>query len=585
MKKFFTLFLMFFAFLSVNAQKKEKVKDTVKTEVVNIITKYNPKIADAKKIKKSPKINLLKKSERKKLEYAIFSAPVASTFIPKSGVVKGIDVGVKERVYKNYLALGFGNYRTSYVDAFLHHQTRFNNEFGFNAKYLVSQENVKNSFVDSDFLNFNTGVFYKKQDRYFDWKIGLNSEKSTYKWYGLPNETYTEPILYSINEEQIYNSFKLIGDMDFKDSYIDYGKIKASYYTDTYNSTEILARFDAKLDFPLKFINNNFNDISIKTNAEFLKGEFKKSYKDLNPINYSITTFGVNPEYKMNFKSVKIKTGVKLIASLDSENNLNNVFALPDLFIESPIIKGTIDVYAGVSGNLYTNTYKGFSEENPFVSPTLFITQTLEKSNFFIGFNGKMTRDVSYNIKANYKEEEDKPLFLRNASKFNGVNTNIEGYEFGNSFNVIYDDVKTTTIFGEIEYNVSKNLSFSTQGIYNIYTTKNALEAWNLPAFEASLRTKYKNRKWFAITNIFYVSERKDALYNSQFPSSISAIEKIDSFIDVNLNGGYHINDKFSAFLKLNNILNSNYDRFANFNTQGFQVLAGITYKFDFLGF
>jgi outer membrane receptor protein involved in Fe transport len=50
----------------------------------------------------------------------------------------------------------------------------------------------------------------------------------------------------------------------------------------------------------------------------------------------------------------------------------------------------------------------------------------------------------------------------------------------------------------------------------------------------------------------------------------------------VNLNGGYHFNDKFSAFLRLNNVLNTAYQRFANFNTQGFQALAGITYKFDF---
>lgn len=73
-----------------------------------------------------------------------------------------------------------------------------------------------------------------------------------------------------------------------------------------------------------------------------------------------------------------------------------------------------------------------------------------------------------------------------------------------------------------------------------------------------------------------------DALYNAEFPSSLSGIQTLNSFVDVNLDGGYHFNDKFSAFLKLNNVLNTNYQRFANFNTQGFQALAGFTYKFDF---
>jgi outer membrane cobalamin receptor len=102
-----------------------------------------------------------------------------------------------------------------------------------------------------------------------------------------------------------------------------------------------------------------------------------------------------------------------------------------------------------------------------------------------------------------------------------------------------------------------------------------------LPTIETSVSTKYKKNKWFANADIFYVSERKDGLYSSQFPSALSEIEIIDSFVDVNLNGGYHFNDKFSAFLKLNNILNTDYQRFANFNTQGFQILGGIAYKFD----
>jgi len=52
--------------------------------------------------------------------------------------------------------------------------------------------------------------------------------------------------------------------------------------------------------------------------------------------------------------------------------------------------------------------------------------------------------------------------------------------------------------------------------------------------------------------------------------------------VDVNLNGGYHFNDFVSAFIKLNNVLGTDYERYANFNVQGFQVLAGATYKFDF---
>jgi len=586
MKKGFTLFLTSFIFLSINAQKKEVVKDTVKTEVVNIVTKYNPKIADAKKIKKNPKIKLLKKNNKKKLKYTIFSAPVASTFIPKSGGVKGIDIGVKERIYKNYVAAGFGNYTTPFFDAFLHHSTRFKNEIGFYAKYLAAQENIENSILNTNFSNFNVGAFYKKYDRYFDWKVSLNSERDTYNWYGLPKISFTEPITNTIIEEQVYNYFELIGEFDFTDSYIDYGRIKGFYFTESFNSSEIFVKFDTKIDLPLTFLNPKLNDISIKTSAEYLKGEFKNSYKDLNRMEYSTTTIELNPEYKIKYGNFLLKTGIKLTASFDNKNDVTNSFILPDVYLEGGIVKNYLNIYGGVTGDLKTNTYKGFSEENPYISPTLLITQTLEKLNLFVGFNGKINNNLGFNIKASYKKEEDKPLFLRNAYKSDGTNnsvngTTLKGYEYGNSFNVYYDDVKTTSIFTEIEYDYSNNLSFGLQGTYNIYKLENATEAWNLPTIETSISTKYKKNKWFANADVFYVSERKDGLYSSQFPSAVSKIEIIDSFVDVNVNGGYHFNDKFSTFIKLNNILNTDYQRFANFNTQGFQILGGFAYKFD----
>ncbi len=185
------------------------------------------------------------------------------------------------------------------------------------------------------------------------------------------------------------------------------------------------------------------------------------------------------------------------------------------------------------------------------------------------------------------KFEEDKPLFIRNASKSDGTNNAIngnvlKGYEYGNSFNLYYDDIKTNSIYLELEYDFSRYLSFKTQGVYKKYTLEYGLNAWNLPSIEASFSTKYNNNKWYASADIFYVDERKDILYNAQFPSSLKGIETLSSFVDVNINSGYHFNDKFSAFLKLNNVLNTDYQRFANFDTQGIQVLGGITYKFDF---
>ena len=590
MRNSITFLFLFFGIAVLKAQTKptsEKKKDTVKTEIVNVVSSYTPTIADAFKIKKNPKIELIERSKKKEMKYTIFSAPVASTFVPKSGAVKGINVGVKERLYNNYLAAGFGNYTTPFVEVFLHKKNRFNDEYGLYAKYISSENSIENTFLNSNYSNFESSIFYGRKERILDWKVTFNSERNSYNWYGLPDFITDENLQNAINEEQRYNFFELIGDLTFEDSYINLTKIGVSYFSDAYQSKELFLTTNVNFEFPLTGISAKLNDIKIDTKLEFLKGEFNQDYKGFNNLSYTLITARIQPYYQFTYRDFTIKTGLKTYFSLDTENSANNFLIYPDLKISTPIVQNYISVYTGITGDLFTNTYKSFSDENPFVSPTLFITQTSENYNYFLGFNGKITDKINFNIKGNYKFEEDKALLLRNNSKSDGTiaianNIPLEGYEYGNSFGIFYDDVKTTTIFGEIEYEFSERIALGTNFQFDKFETKNSPEAWNLPNSKASLFGKYKQEKWYTETSIFYIGKRKKATYNGTFPSSFSSPQNLNSYIDVNLNGGYHFNDKFSAFLKLNNILNANYQRFSNFDVQGFQILGGFTYKFDF---
>ena len=589
MKKGFLILLFFFGLLSSKAQETTPVKkiDTVKTEVVEVITTYNPEIADANKIKKNPIIKLSDKSRKKKLAYNIFSAPVASTFIPKSGVVKGIDVGVKERIYDNYIAAGFGSYTSPYFEAYIHNHKRFQSEFGLSAKYAASLDNIKNTELDSNFSNLITSIFYKQEERYFDWKVTLNTERNEYNWYGIKENSFSENVINTIQENQKYNYFNAVGEIDFIDAYIDKSILSFSYFTDDYNSSEFLINLDTGLDLPIDFISRNLNNLKIKTKLELLNGKFKSGYTNQDELKYSIFTTKINPQYNTTFAGFSLKLGTKFFASFDSENSKNNFLLYPDIKLQKTIIKDKLNIYSGVFGDFHTNSYKNFTEENPYISPTQFITQTSEKYNVFLGLNGVINNDISFNISGSIKEEQDKSLFIRNNSKSNGVNTSLngvefKGFEFGNSFTVIYDDVKTTSFLAEIEYDFTKNIIFAANFQFDNFTMATESEAWNLPTMQTAFVAKYKSNKWHATSNVFYVGERKDVIYTSSSQSTLNDVQTLDSFVDVNLNGGYHFNDKFSAFLKLNNILNSNYQRFANFNIQGFQILGGITYKFDF---
>jgi hypothetical protein len=584
----FLFLLMGVAFLNAQTKKStEKKKDTVKTEIVNVISSYTPTIADAFKIKKNPKIELLNSSKKRPMKYSVFSAPVASTFIPKSGVVKGINLGKKERLYNNYAAVGFGNYTTPFVELFLHNENRYQDEYGLFTKYTSSENSVENTFLNSNYSDFKSRLFYGRKERILDWKITFNSERAIYNWYGLPDFITNNNLQNAINEEQRYNLFELVGDLNFKNSYIDIAKAEVSYYSDAYQTKELLLQTKVNFKFPLKAISPKWNDLKVESKIAFLTGEFQQDYQGVSELGYSIFTASIQPNYEFTYQDFSVKIGIKSYLSLDIENSITNLLLYPDLKISTPIVQNHISLYAGATGDLYTNTYKSFSDENPFVSPTLFITQTSESYNYFLGFNGKINQNISFNIKGNYTFEEDKALFIRNNSKFNGTtptanDTPLKGYEYGNSFGVYYDDITTTSLFGEIEYDFSEIITLGTNFQLDNFETKNSTEAWNLPTSKASLFGKYNKEKWMAETTVFYVGERKDAIYSGSYPSSISGSQSLDAYIDINISGSYHFNDKFSTFLRLKNILNNDYQRFSNFHVQGFQILGGFTYKFNF---
>lgn len=592
MKKHIVL-LAILAISIANAQEKkvpEKAKDTIiKTEVVNVVTSYVPKITDAFKIKQKPIIKHTKETQKKELEYQIFSVPVASTFIPKSGTMKKVDLGKRERLYPNYLSLGFGNKITPFLEAYVRRNESYNSEFGAHVKFLLSVDPVENTKLSSTYYNANLNLFYAQQERYFNWKAGLNAERNKNNWYGLPtNIAFTNATISAIEEEQAYNSFKIFGNINFDDSYLEEANGSINYFSDVLSSSEFLIDADATFKFPLDNFHRQLNDLYIKTTLSYLGGKFEKSYSNQNELKHSFFTIGLQPTYKFNVQDLAIKLGAKTYFSLDLENKANNFFIYPDIEISYPIIKDFANVFVGASGDLETNTYQSLADKNPFISPTQSVFQTNKKYNAFAGIRGKLDAQFSYNFKASYSDIENNTFFALNQSKSDGTNTagtnafSLLGYEYGNSFNTEYDDIKLVSIFGEAAFNGIKNLTVGINAQFNLYTLTNQQEPWNTPNIKGELFGTYKTNKWFAGANFFFVGERKGKLYNA-LPAQTYTRISLKSYFDVNFNGGYHFNDSFSAFLNLNNVLNNNYQRFTNFNVQGFQAMGGLTWKFDSL--
>jgi hypothetical protein len=76
---------------SIQSYAQQRQKDTIDTDVVNVVKPYTPTISDAFKVKETPTLDDSTNTTKKEVKYNIFSIPVASTFTPAKGKAATVD--------------------------------------------------------------------------------------------------------------------------------------------------------------------------------------------------------------------------------------------------------------------------------------------------------------------------------------------------------------------------------------------------------------------------------------------------------------------------------------------------------------
>jgi outer membrane receptor protein involved in Fe transport len=266
---------------------------------------------------------------------------------------------------------------------------------------------------------------------------------------------------------------------------------------------------------------------------------------------------------------------------LDTKNNNNQLLIYPKINASFNVVDDLMLFYVGAEGNLEQNTYSDFANENPFVSPRLTIATTDKQYDLFAGLKGKLTNNISYNIRGSYVNERNKALFKSNEY---ANSTMKEGYTLGNSFEVVYDDMKTLSFFGELKADLSEKVSLGINGTFNSYTNKIQKEAWNLPAIKLDSKIDFIiSEKWYAGANVFFVGERKEEQsYMTSLVIDPRVVKNLAGYFDVNAHVGFKYSEKLTSFLRANNITNQNYQKWLNYPVQGLQLVLGANYKFDF---
>ncbi|WP_367771535.1 TonB-dependent receptor [Flavobacterium sp. WC2421] len=575
-----TIVLLLVVFQFSFAQKKE---DNIGSEVVNVVKPYTPTISDAFKVQETPVLDDEGNAKKETIKYSIFSFPVASTFTPSKGKAEGVDKTKQAHLYNNYATLGFGSYRTLNAELFVNQELGSNDYVGGMFRHLSSQGGISGVELDDRYYDSAIDLTYGANYSDMSWNVDLGYQNQIYNWYGLPTEfgstlssSDRAMLINGINPQHVYNTFSLGSKIDFNEGILDNASLKFNHFTDTFGSTE--NRFYVKPS--LKF---NIMDEAIKTNiiVDYVGGSFDKNYQNTNTqvIKYGFTNFGISPTFVMQDNDWTLNLGASLFYSLDNEHSNNKFFVYPQINASYKVVGDLMIFYAGAEGNLEQNSYMDFVNQNSFLSPTLNIAPTDKQYDIFAGLKGKITNNVSYNIKGSYVNERNKALFRSNDYNENASN---ENYAFGNSMQVVYDDMRTLSFTGDLKANFSENVTFGISGTYNSYTNDFQQEAWNLPELKLNSNIDFNiTPQWFAGATVFYVGERKDMKFNTNFTVDSTPIT-LDSYFDVNAHVGYKYNEQLTGFIRANNITNQSYQKWLNYPVQGFQIVVGANYKFDF---
>jgi hypothetical protein len=574
-----------FFFLGSHFSYAQNKQENIGTEVVNVVKPYAPTISDAFKVKEVPVIANDENAKKENVKYSILPFPVASTFLPSKGNAEGVEKAKQARLFKNYATLGLGNYGALNAELYVTDDLNNNEYVSGMFRHQSSQGGLNDVILDNGFYDTSIDLLYGTNEEGMAWSINAGYQNQIYNWYGLPADfgsTLTLPesmaLVNSINPQQSYNTIKVGGAIALEEGILSSVNLDFNHFSDAYSSSE--NRFLLTPTFKFDVM-----DEAIKTKliVDYVGGSFKSNYLGTNTAaqKYGYTNLGIVPSFEMIKEDWTLNIGAGLMYSMGTENKTNKFYVYPSVTASCKVVGDLMIFYAGAIGDLQQNTYKDFVDTNPFVSPTLDIKPTNELYDVHAGLKGKLASTVSYDVKASYTYDENKALFLSNDYTEKSTNAN---YAFGNSLHVVYDDMKTIRFYGELKADLTKGVTVGVDGTFSSYTNKIESEAWNLPAIKLNSTLDLAiTEKWFAGVNLFYVGERKDQQSNTDIvyvvaPGSIT----LDGYLDLNANVRFKYNERFTAFLKANNITNNGYQKWLNYPVQGFQLMLGANYKFDF---
>ncbi len=535
-----TTILSFFAFATYAQPSK--------TQTIDINSSYKPVLRNAVKINFNG-AQLPVDTINPILAYKIPSQNLFYAYSPIS--LKPLALEQDTNLYlgsRQFLKIGFGNFTTPYIRGGISLGDGKKSLLNITADYIQSKGNIKNQ----DFSQLNARVdgssFMPTSELYGSFEMNMH----TYHLYGYNH------LLFSPKKDSVKQQFQNItlrgGYKNTKptESGINYNpNIELNLFTNTDKVTETNAIINLPFD---KVINDNFSaKIELKADVT------SYTTKNILPANISLNNTIVQINPAVNYYSDLFTLHGGIIAAWNNKQ----YELLPDIYAEIPVKDKIFSIQAGWIGRLVKNNFKNLTTINPYLSPILFQTNTKE-TEYYGGIKASIAKHFNFSAKAGLINYKNLPIFINDTLK--GENNFIISNE---------TSINNFRIHGDFSY-INQDKFSLTAGInFNGYTNLQVnAKPWHTIPVELT-----GSLRWWLLKTVLLKSDLR--FFDGSNYLAKGNVSKINTgAADLSAGLEFKITKNISIWGDANNILNSKYERWHNYEVYGANFIGGVLFNF-----
>lgn len=453
-------------------------------------------------------------------------------------------------LYGNYVRVGYGNYASPLLEAYLNSRKDKNKLLG---AHFYHSSSGKGPVDGKNSSSGTTGLSLSARSVGEDVSLAGNAsfENRATTFYGYPEglEVDKDTI------KQAYKVFRLSGELsNSKRSDFAY-KLGAgfSYLADKFSARET----EVDLDFRSSY------EIDEASKINLIAGYYAISRKDDKVEATPRSLFVVSPSYAFEpVENLKMSVGANVAFENDSIDS-KNLHLYPDVRASYPV-SPSVDFVAYLSGGMEKVSLQSLSNENLWVAANIPIFHTNKAIDLGIGIKARLGNQVGAQtglVMSSLKNW----YFFRNS------------VEDQSKFDVEYDEgsTKRTNFYAALSYAQSETAKFMLRGDYYAYTVDEVQEAWHRPTYKLTANASF-NLYQKLIFHADLIAQGGMKAFDLQEGKTIT----LKGAFDLNFKAEYLFSESFSAFLQFNNITANKYQVYQYYPVRGFQLTAGITWSF-----